>query len=62
MRDRIADMSQSETSSVVTPLTVALKKSQVLLVFNFVDVTLQQISVEGYPCYCAELENSLVFQ
>ena len=62
MRGSIADMSQSETSSVVTPLTVALEKSQVLLVLNFVDVSFRQISVEGCPCECAELENSLVFQ
>ena len=62
MLGRISDMSQSETSSVVTPPTVALEKSPVLLVFNFVDVTLRQISVEACPCHCAELENSLVFQ
>ena len=62
MRGRISDMSQSETSSVVTPPTVGLEKSPVLLVFNFVDVTLRQISVEGFPCYCAELENYIVYQ
>ena len=62
LRGLISDTSQSKTSSVVTSPTVLLERSQVLLVFNFVYVTLQQISVEGFPCYCAELENSLVFQ
>ena len=62
MRGPISDMLHSETSSVVTPPTVALEKSQVLLVFSFVDVTFRQISVEGCPCCCPELENSLVFQ
>ena len=45
---------------MVTPPTIALEKSPVLLAFNFVDVTLRQISVEACPCHCAELENSLV--
>ena len=47
---------------MVTPPTVASEKSPVLLAFNFVDVTLRQISVEACPCHCAELENSLVSQ